>query len=71
MRVIRMIMVFGASIVLSGCVKLTFAWADLGPNGDPAAPSLFADQSTAGAPSAARAWREDQTSEKQELVRIW
>lgn len=53
---LRTLVVFGALGALSGCAKLTLAWADLKPDGDPATPSVFFSSGTAGEPASIDDW---------------
>ena len=56
MRFARLFASLGMLALAPGCVKLTLAWADLSPNGDPAAPSILAEESGVSA-SARDNWR--------------
>ena len=57
---LRFVLFATASLALSSCVRLTFAWADLKPNGDPASPPVlaaFGDQEPVDTPEQWKARR--------------
>jgi len=58
MSIFRIILTAGALLVLSGCVRLTVAWADLKPDGAAAAPPVLAAFDGAPPVTTIDEWRE-------------
>jgi len=57
MRLFPVLIAAAISLALTGCVKMTLAWTDLGPDGPVASPAVLGAFGTAGAVSSLDEWR--------------
>lgn len=69
-RTLRLILLILSPLILTGCVQLTLAWADLKPAGKPATPSVFVTSNTDSALStpSIQVWEREHKPALQQLL---